>query len=139
MGVDKKRRLQKIKMLKVFLLLSLAILSTIEKQDFTHFRAVQIEEEHAPRENTVLEGSVGVKDDVQAPKKRFKKQVRVARRLRDNKRVQQPIIATFNHIGFPEFPSTHQTQLQPTRSLERQPVFISTGNPAEQTKAYVQK
>merc|ERR1712106_99995 len=137
MGVDKKRRLQKIKMLKVFLLLSLAILSTIEKQDFTHFRAVQIEEEHAPRENTVLEGSVGVKDDVQAPKKIFKKQVRVARRLRDNKRVQQPITASFNHLGFPEFPSTHPTQLQPSRSFEKHPVFVSNGNLVEQTKAFV--
>merc|ERR1712123_314283 len=137
MGVHERKKLTIRRMIKIFLLLSLAILSTTARQDFTHFHDAQSDEVHAPRVIDSSEGLIGGKDDVQAPKKKFKKQVRVARRLRDNKRVQQPITASFNHLGFPEFPSTHQTQIQPARSLERHPVFTSNGNLVEQTKAFV--
>merc|ERR1712128_181873 len=129
MGVHEKKRLTIRRMIKNFLLLSLAILSTTARQAFTHFNDAQSDEVHAPRVIDSSEGLIGVESEELAPK----------RRLRDNKKVQEPITGSFNHLGFPEFPSTHQTQLQPARSLERHPVFIYTGNHVQQPIAYVQK
>merc|ERR1712123_242147 len=137
MGVHEKKILTIRRMIKIFLLFSLAILSTTARQAFTHFHDAQINEEQETRVIDSSEGLIGVKSEELAPKRRLKKHVRVARRLRDNKKVQQPITASFNHLGFPEFPSTHQTQIQPARSLERHPVFVSNGNLVEQTKAFV--
>merc|ERR1711892_633939 len=138
MGVHEKKRLTIRRMIKIFLLLSLAILSTTAREDFTHFQDAQSVEVHAPRVIDSSEGLIGGESEELAPKRRLRKHVRVARRLRDNKKVQQPITGSFNHLGFPEFPSTHQFQLQPARSLERHPVFISTGNLVQQPNAFVQ-
>merc|ERR1711892_1314250 len=138
MGVHEKKRLTIRRMIKIFLLLSLAILSTTARQAFTHFHDAQTNEERETRVIDSSEGLIGVESEELAPKRRLRKHVRVARRLRDNKKVQQPITGSFNHLGFPEFPSTHQTQLQPARSLERHPVFVSNGNLVEQTKAFVE-
>merc|ERR1712106_404416 len=137
MGVHEKKRLTIRRMIKIFLLLSLAILSTTARQAFTHFHDAQIGEEQETRVIDSSEGLIGVESEELAPKRRLRKHVRVARRLRDNKKVQQPITGSFNHLGFPEFPSTHQFQLQPARSLERHPVLVSNGNLVEQTKAFV--
>merc|ERR1711892_907486 len=138
MGVHEKKRLTIRRMIKIFLLLSLAILSTTAREDFTHFQDAQSVEVHAPRVIDSSEGLIGGESEELAPKRRLRKHVRVARRLRDNKKVQQPITGSFNHLGFPEFPSTHQFQLQPARSLERHPVLISTGNNLQHPNAYVQ-
>merc|ERR1711892_1463437 len=138
MGVHEKKILTIRRMVKIFLLLSLAILSTTARQAFTHFHDAQINEEQETRVIDSSEGLIGVKSEELAPKRRLRKHVRVARRLRDNKKVQQPITGSFNHLGFPEFPSTHQFQLQPARSLERHPVLISTGTHVQQPNAYVQ-
>merc|ERR1711892_902363 len=135
----RKKRLTIRRMIKIFLLLSLAILSTTARQDFTHFHDAQSDEVHAPRVIDSSEGLIGVESEELAPKRRLRKHVRVARRLRGNKKVQQPITGTFNHLGFPEFPSSHQTQLQLAKSLERYPVFISTGSHVQQPNSYVQR
>merc|ERR1712123_277831 len=112
MGVHEKKRLTIRRMIKIFLLLSLAILSTTAREDFTHFHDAQSDEVHAPRVIDSSEGLIGGESEELAPKRRLRKHVRVARRLRDNKKVQRPITGSFNHLGFPEFPSTHQFQLR---------------------------
>jgi len=134
------------------------MLSTPEGQAFRHFPATKIGAVQLHKGNSEsdvnneiqLDGVDQEKNAIEhgfigelAPKRRFKKNVRVARRLRDNKRVLQQNTASFNLLGFPDFPLTRQrlnevSDLNKQKgSLERHPVFVSNGNLVEQTKAMV--